>query len=232
MPVAEPMEENLPQSSVHLTFATLPSTYLPSRALFLSSVLHEIVIFAILFLATHNFAHSIHHRNPFSINQGERLIYLPVLGGGHEGSGHRGGGSGVTWRTSAQLPARSSKGLSYPGKQPFLSNPPNPLNFNQTLIQSGLKKLPILRKFVPLPNLVQSADATPPAPLDLRRNKTSKQPSPVAPIAPPKIALSGKAPQMVSNNSVLPTLHPSPPPEPPNLTLPILLQFVPLPSRV
>jgi hypothetical protein len=219
-PIDELIEKNQSHWSVELTFATLPSGYLPGRGLFASSILHEVIIFVVLFVATHNFAGPL-RLHALSPANHEQLIYLPVLGGGNEGSGRAGGGSGSPSKSSAQVPARSSKGLSYPGKQPILSNPPDPLNFNQTLLQSGLKKLPILRKFVPLPNLVQSANAAPPEPLDVRNNKSSLPARQPQSITPPRVTLPVQAPHLASNQPVLPTLSPAPPPEAPKLTLPL-----------
>jgi hypothetical protein len=213
MPVADSEEEIHQTTSVQLTFATLPSFYLPSRALFVSSVLHELVIFLLIFLATHNFAASIRRHDVFRAQARRDLVYLPVLGGGHEGSGQRGGGSGVPWRTSAQLPARSSRGFSYPGKQPIFSNPSDPLNFNQTLMHSDLKNLPILRKFTPLPNLVQSSNTAPP--LEVKKNNTSR-PLHFSPVVPPKVELSSRAPEVATNTPILPMLRPAPPPDLPS----------------
>src|SRR5205807_4136891 len=98
-----------------------------------------------------------------------------------------GGLSGEVEPKSAPAPARAGKGSTYPGPQPILSEPPKPDNTQQTLLQPRLKLPPVLRDSVPLPNIVQMANAAP-APLDIRKNKSSITHAPKL-IEPPKLKL-------------------------------------------
>jgi hypothetical protein len=221
---------------IRLTFAVLPSGYVPGRGLLVSVLFHGILFLGVIF-SVHRLSRQVEvHPLALSASERKEVIYLPVLGGGQEGDGHAGGGSGLASKVLAQIPAHSSKGLSYPGKQPILSDPPNPLNLNQTLLRPGLKNLPILQKFVRLPNLVQSENVAPVQPLDVRGNKSSlpKSHAETAAIAPPKLKLPASAPlELAENNPALPTLHQDPPPELPKLNLPVQVrEAATLPSTV
>ena len=101
------------------------------------------------------------------------MIYLPVLGGGGEGNGHAGGSPGEASKASSPAPSRASKGRAYPGPQPILSDPVNPTNDRQTIIQPAREqeKPKILQQFVPLPNMVKIAKPKLPLPTDLVSGK-------------------------------------------------------------
>ena len=101
------------------------------------------------------------------LSDAKGVIYLPVLGGGGEGSGSKGGSPGVSSKESSPAPSRSSKGIAFPGPQPILSNPPNPTNQRQTIIQPAKEKPKVLQEFVPLPNMVKVAKPHLPLPSDL-----------------------------------------------------------------
>lgn len=54
-----------------------------------------------------------------------------------------------------------AKGFSYPGPQTIVSDPPNPTNLVQTVLQPDIENPPVLVPPIPLPNLVQVAEAIP-----------------------------------------------------------------------
>src|SRR5216683_3340269 len=81
-----------------------------------------------------------------------KVLYLPVLGGGSEGSGHEGGGSGHTAEVSTGMRARSRRGFAYRGPRPMVSNPPRATLGIQTILQPALNNPPLLKQYVPLPD--------------------------------------------------------------------------------
>ena len=205
-------------ASFRLTFPEVSPGYRPGWTFAYSLIAHEIAIFSLLFLSV-TYGRIVPSR-PAALTQiinlrdPNQVVYLPVLGGGNEGNGRPGGGAGAPREVSSPAPARSSKGFSYPGPQPILSNPPNPINPLQTLLQPGLKNPPILQQFVALPNIVHMANAGPPVPLDVRANKPTLPPTPTEPIEPPKLKLSTRLPlDVMPSQAKLPTFHPAPTPK-------------------
>jgi Gram-negative bacterial TonB protein C-terminal len=184
-----------------LTFPDVSHGYLPGRALFLSSLVHELIIVALLLLSftlsrTHLPA-SRSFNDVIKLSDAKGVVYLPVLGGGSEGSGHTGGSPGVSGKESSPSPSRSSKGMAFPGPQPILSNPPDPTNQRQTIIQPAKEKPRVLQEFVPLPNMVKIAKPHLPLPSDLVSGTPDLpefHPAVQAPAAPPRIALPATAP--------------------------------------
>jgi len=82
-------------------------------------------------------------------------LYLPVLGGGSEGGGLAGGGSSSTAKPSSGLRSRSRRGFAYPGPQPVVSSPPRATLGIQTILQPALENPPLLKREIPLPNIVK-----------------------------------------------------------------------------
>src|SRR5229473_2584571 len=213
---------------VQLTFTEVGHGYRPGRGLLYSVIAHEIALFSIFFLS---FSYRyVHHPRPPDLTQvidltnPKQVIYLPTLGGGSEGNGQAGGGPEVSPKVSSAAPARSSKGLSYPGPQPILSDPPKPTNRVQTVLQPALVNPPILKQFTPLPNTVLMANAGPP-PLDVRANKPVPvfHPEPMKAIEPPKLKLpASKPPELIASQPDLPVFQPAAtlPVETPKLALP------------
>ena len=187
-----------------------------------SFILHAVVIFCIFFLSfTISRVRPAELVQVIDLNDRAQVIYLPVLGGGAEGSGHPGGLSGIPLKRSAPAAARGTQGFSYPGSQPILSDQPKPDSRKQTLLQPGLKDLPILNRFVPLPNIVQATNAAPV--LDVRANKPTETPrTRVTPIQAPKLKLPTKAlPDLKTPEPDLPVLEAATTPaEKPKLELP------------
>jgi len=207
---------------IELSFKVLPGDYLPGKALLYSVVLHAVLIGAILSGASRTFSTNRVEPHVLTIaSEHEQVIYLPVIGGGNEGSGSSGGRSGVVGKAVFSVPAHSSPGFTYSGPQPLLSDPPNPLNLSLTLQRPGMQRLPVLKEFVSLPNIVQSASSGPVA-IDVRANKSSLVAPPVPrPVAPPKVAVPQVAVSLVATKPELPTLQPTPVPDAPKLSLPV-----------
>ena len=184
-----------------LTFPDVSHGYLPGRALFFSSIIHELVIGVILLLSFTLTRTQLPASRVFNetikLSDAKGVIYLPVLGGGSEGSGSKGGSPGVSSKESSPAPSRSSKGIAFPGPQPILSNPPNPTNQRQTIIQPAREKPKVLQEFVPLPNMVKVAKPHLPLPSDLVAGKPDLpefHPAVQAPVQPPRIALPATPP--------------------------------------
>ena len=183
-----------------LTFPEV-SHGLPVRGLFLSAVAHELAIVAVLFFSfalsrTHLPASRVFN-GTIKLSDAKGVIYLPVLGGGGEGSGRKGGSPGVSSKESSPAPSRSSKGIAFPGPQPILSNPPNPTNQRQTIIQPAKEKPKVLQEFVPLPNMVKVAKPHLPLPSDLVNGTPELpefHPAMTAPVEPARVALPATPP--------------------------------------
>ena len=82
-----------------LTFPEV-SHGLPIRGFFLSAVAHELVI-VIVFLVSFTLSRtqlpaSRVFNETIKLSDAKGVLYLPVLGGGGEGSGHKGGSPGVS----------------------------------------------------------------------------------------------------------------------------------------
>ncbi|HUU12645.1 MAG TPA: energy transducer TonB, partial [Terriglobia bacterium] len=147
------------------------------RGLLYSFLLHEIAIFALLIippaLRPERKFYYVEEWKPLFT----KLTYsLPAIGGGRSGGGQKGGGGkpggGSTGNSEsapkkAAAPAaapRGSGGLVYPAPQAVVSNPPNPTNRIQTILQPELVKPPTLKAPLPLPNIVTVARPKLPAP--------------------------------------------------------------------
>src|SRR5213595_316998 len=215
------------------SFEEVRAGHRPGWPLAYSFILHELAIFAIVLLsiAATRF-HRIPEAESLKLNPTDKVIYLPVLGGGSEGSGHEGGLSGEVKPKSAAPAARARKGFTYPGPQPILSEPPKPDNTQQTLLQPRLKLPPVLRDFVPLPNIVQMANAAP-APLDIRKNKSSITHAPKL-IEPPKLKLPAARLRVTPMQPDLPEFHPAEidSREAPKLAMPVNAPEEPAPLKV
>lgn len=192
----------------------------PGRGLLYSFVAHEVAIFALLvipskFLPSERRFREVERWLPLDA----KLTYsLPEIGGGHEGGGRPGGkpGGGSPRKGGpAPAPAPRAGGLVYPGPQPIVSNPPNPTNRIQTILQPDLVKAPELKVPLPLPNMVM-----------LARGPRAPAPPPLVPKVNPIQVRTPEAPKLQSDlksprlTYTLP-LPPMPAPaEPPKLALP------------
>ena len=213
----------------------------PGRGLLYSSLLHEIAIFALLLYPTLHF-------KPSPQPQEKRwkltmipkaVLYLPQLGGGSEG-GSGAAGAGRASPSGVKAPAAPRlRGMTYAGPQEIVSNPANPTNHLQTVLQPQLPNPPIFKMVLPVPNMVMLAPSLPPSPPAPKVSvPTPAVTAPVekvqnaAPPSPPKIfiptlQLAGpeplKAPQLTlppivpeyHETALLPALNPPPAPSPP-----------------
>jgi hypothetical protein len=151
-----------------------------------------------------------------------QALYLPVLGGGSEGTGKEGGGSGSEQKLSSGVRARSRRGFAYPGPQPMVSDPPQATLGIQTILQPELKNPPLLRQYLELPNIARPAEAavveTPTPVIKVRAEELRLRPSADKPILPPKISLpvaaTSPAPEIYASQSNIPRLLPDRPPVP------------------
>src|SRR5215469_303351 len=215
------------------SFEEVKAGHKPGWPLAYSFILHELALFAIFLVSivAPRF-HTIKEAEPLKLNPTEQVLYLPVLGGGSEGNGHEGGLSGEVRPKSAAPAARAGKGFTYPGPQPILSEPPRIDNTQQTLLQPRLKLPPTLREFVPLPNIVHMATAAP-APLDIRKNKSSITRVPKL-IEPPKLKLPAARLKITPSQPDLPEFRPAEidSREPPKLAMPVNVPEEPAPLKV
>src|SRR5438552_3514869 len=192
---------------VRFTFPEVTVGHRPGWALGSSFILHELAICAIVLLSFVHFPSQTVLVRSTKVTHADHLVYLPVLGGGAEGNGHEGGLSGRFQKSSAPVPARASKGFSYPGPQPILSDPPSPDRINQTLLQPHLRKPPALPELVALPNIVHMANAEP-APLDVRKNRSVPSAVPKL-IEPPKLKLPSTKLKLMPTQPDLPEFNPA-----------------------
>ena len=155
--LAVPLRRDLGPIRLRVTFDNLGRGLLPGRGLLYSFLAHELIVITLLFWPAYlasNRPHPQRLEQPIDLNE---VIYLPKLGGGSEGNGYSGGGSVIQRRGSAVTPTRASKGFSYPGPQAILSDPQKPTTQIQTILRPELKNPPVLRSFVPIPNIVQAS---------------------------------------------------------------------------
>ena len=219
-----------------LASANLSRPYFPARGVPYSLLIHGIVF---LVLVTLRVAHGPTGRftlperaTVIKSDEPRVVMFLPILGGGSQGMGQPGGGPKGRGKATPVVAASSRKGLSYPGRQPIVSDVPNPTNRIQTLLQPALRNPPVLQPPLSLPNIVQIADAGPalesPTPV-VRPPAAVQPPEPTPPPpevkpaepAPPPIEVapppSIDTPKLVLPNRVpedsLP--EPKPPPSPP-----------------
>jgi hypothetical protein len=197
----------------------------PGRGLAGSFVLHVIGIALLLFLPGRLaalFPQPPPHTDEIADLETPTVIYLPRLGGGSEGNGRQGGGPAVHRQGSDVEPAQGKRGVSYPGPQAVVSNPPNATNHIQTILQPALKNPKVLTPLIPVPNIVQTTNAGPLPALDraqpLRPPPSMQMQTPVAhapvktpdlatPIVPAPLVVPQDLPQLaVSAGPVRPAL--------------------------
>jgi hypothetical protein len=128
------------------------------------------------------------------------VIYLPVLGSSKVETKAPQPDPKTSSKTAAS--SKGTRGLSYPGPQPILSDFPNPTNHMQTLLQPSLRDPYVLEQPLLLPNIVKLAEASPfalRAPVPPPVQPKFKVPDAATPTARPTttpqldVALSGPA---------------------------------------
>lgn len=236
-----------PEDSVR--FTSLRNSYFPGRGVPLSLAVHGILFCILFFLRVPKDTRTGDPAPPRAavIEKSEPrvVMYLPLIGGGTLGLPQPDPGKGKGAKAKAvsapEIPAARARGMSYPGRQEILSDPPDPTNRIQTLEQPELLDAPILPPPLALPNLVQIAEARielPELPVP------AGTPEPVQPVDPPPARPPGQIappdPPRVDPPEVKPEEEPGPPepaapppvprpadpppnPEPPPVVPPVLV---------
>jgi hypothetical protein len=219
-----PVERGAPAPP--LSFREIGYGYRSGRSLGFSVILHQIVLLAVVFFPSHYILVRSVEAVPPRLDRVvpiDKTLYLPTLGGGSEGAGKTGGGAGSEEELSSGIRARSQRGFAYPGPQPIVSDPPRAVLGIQTILQPSLNNPPLLRRFVPLPNIAQPTEvavADPPKPvIKVLAGKLELRPSVDKPIPAPKITLpvaaASQAPALDASEPVVPgLLLPAKPPVP------------------
>ncbi|HTG59993.1 MAG TPA: hypothetical protein VMG63_11380, partial [Terriglobia bacterium] len=205
---------------------------LPGRGLLYSLLFHGVAIVALLFWPiTHSSPQDSAPAKQWELTMIPKdVLYLPQLGGGRDGSGWgEVPAKGARNDDSAPAPTSSRGGVSYPGPQAVVSDPPYPTNHIQTIFQPAEVDPPTLKQFVPLPNAVRLPEAPPPlAPGSPKSGaqSTAKAAPPVPmvnvvqiSVQPVELELTPDAPKLVLPTQTVsnpePSLHSAPtPPEP------------------
>jgi hypothetical protein len=174
---------------LQLSFPNMNRGLMPRRGLVFSLLTHLLVIGVVLMLPKYFGAATASRTRALEAedyNPADNAIYLPRLGGGSEGNGHSGGGPLISQKGTVTTPAPTNRGLSDPGPQAILSDPPHPTNTFQTIMRPALKNPPELKTLVRVPNVVKTTDAGPLAGID-----SQAPPRPIAPVS----QLTFRAPQ-------------------------------------
>ena len=212
--------------------------YLPGRGLLYSILVHEIIFSGMLVLSVTNlFDQSRPSVRPpervLMVNLREPNFFLPILGSGKPGESRASGGLKAGLKAPSVASAPSTKGLTYPGPQPIVSDFPEPTNRFQTILQPEIKNPAILPPPLSLPNLVRVPEFEPPTPppeappVLQPQVKPIEPPSQLAsavPIDAPKLVL----PAIVSRNTPMPEIKPPEPP--PKIEPPEPIPAIPAPK--
>ncbi len=206
-----------------LSFTEIRNGYPTQRSLLVSVLSHILVLLAIGYSGRLAFLHPVDISPNSSAATAllQKPFYLPVLGGGSEGEGKKGGGSGSDADLSSGVRARSKRGFAYPGQQPLVSDPPQAMLGIQTILQPELKNPPRLRTFMPLPNIARPAAVPVPDPpkqvLKVIAGEVRLKPSTDAPVAPKitlPVAAASQPPTLDASQPIIPRLLPTKPPVP------------------
>ncbi len=218
-------EQNSGEEPLVFASANLSRVYFPGRGILYSLLVHELVFFALIFTPRPrhltDWARPVERSARIDPSEPRKILYLPILGGGSAGLGlpERSPRPGRKGLSTALSP--TTKGMTYPGRQPIISNPPNPDNRIQTLLQPTLKKTQPLQLPVFLPNLVLIANSAPPPRL-VQPDPVMRAPVVATPAAPPPLVPSVVQPARKSAELMLPAVKPAQPlpKEMPKLVLP------------
>jgi hypothetical protein len=160
--VAVPPKERPP---LQLTSANLCRVYFPSRGVPYSLIIHAFVAAGFVLLPPIRIPSELIPTPEkvvmLDLNDPETMMYLPELGGGSRGMDLPAERLNSSRKEPSASPAGGSKGLSYPGPQRIISDPPEPTNEIQTILQPEIENAPILTPLIPLPNIVQFAESRP-----------------------------------------------------------------------
>jgi hypothetical protein len=206
------------------SFREIGYGYRTGRSFGFSVLLHELVLLMVVLSSRLAFVRSVEAVPPRleTVVPVGNVLYLPTLGGGSEGAGKQGGGSGSDPDLSQGVRAQSRRGFAYPGPQPMVSDPPRAKLGIQTILQPALINPPLLRQFIPLPNIAQPTEvavAEPPKPvIKVLAGELALRPHAEQPIRAPKITLpiaaASQAPALDASEPIVPRLLPAKPPVP------------------
>lgn len=219
-----------------VTFREVGYGYRAGRSLGLSILAHQLALLAIVFFGRFAILQpAIVVKPQFEPGQSANILVLPTLGGGTEGAGKLGGGSGSAEEISSGVRARSRRGFAYPGSQPMVSDPPRATLGIQTILQPSLNNPPLMRRYLPLPNLAQPpavAAADPPKPvLKVRPGTLALRPAADKPIPAPKLTLPAAAASQVPALAASEPVLPQPLPAKPEVPAPAEISDVPVDRR-
>ena len=207
-----------PPAPLPLSFREIGYGYRTGESFWYSVILHQLVLIVIVLFSRYTFLHSVTFVAPqldkaIPVTQ---AIYLPGLGGGSEGTGKQGGGSGSQRELSSGVRARGRRGFAYPGPQPVVSDPPHATLGIETILRPSLKNLPLLRRYLPIPDLVQAPPATePPKSVINVQPETFVVHSVEKPLLAPKLNIPSadlnKSPVLAAIDAEVPRVLPVPP---------------------
>ncbi len=150
------------------TSPNVSRAYFPGRSLLFSILIHGILVLGMFFLpgARKHFAAQARTPEPAKTPEDleidpKSVMFLPLLNGADADERLSDGDSAAGHPGKAAFEGTGVKGLSYPGPQRILSDPPKPTNRIQTVLQPELENPPALPPPIPLPNMVQIADSGP-----------------------------------------------------------------------
>lgn len=207
-----------PEDSVR--FTSLRNSYFPGRGVPLSLAVHGVLFCILFFLRVPNQPRAGDPAPPRAAviekDEPRVVMYLPLIGGGGLGLPQPDPGKGKRAKakpvSAPEVPAARARGMSYPGRQEIVSDPPDPTNRIQTLEQPELLHPPILPPPLALPNMVQIAEVRielPELPVP------AGMPEPVKPVDPPPARPPGQIPPPDPPPVVPPEVKPEAPPGPP-----------------
>ena len=181
-----PAKSPSPDRYLRLTYS-VSRGWLPRRGLLFSLLVHEIAIVALMFIPPPSGPRPrVWREKQWDTTMiPKEALYLPQLGGGSEGGSAEKAGGEASPVPKSPAPAAGARGVTYAGKQQIISNPPNPTNHIQTILQPDLPNPPTLKAFVPLPNMVIIAQAVP---LPPPPRSVTPPPPPPSPVVPPRPA--------------------------------------------
>lgn len=172
-----------PRGNIAVRFTGVTPRLVPGRGLVYSLLVHLTIIFAFVFWPYGSSSPPAAQRHWVVTMIPNNTIFLPPLGGGKAGGAAKGGSSEAPQNSRpTSIAAASKPGVTYPGAQPIVSNPPNPTNRVQTILQPALPKPVPLKTFVPLPNMVKLAPSLPRVQLESTAHALVSQAEPVAPL--------------------------------------------------
>ena len=142
--------------------ANLDYNYRPFRGLLFSLLAHASLLSGVLFfpISAKVSERSRYLARAVIIDHNKMVLYLPAIGDRpHKREPEP--GSKPHDKSAPVAPAPRTRGLSYPGPQPIVSDFEHPTNSIQTVLQPALPNPAILKPPLLLPNIVQVADAGP-----------------------------------------------------------------------